>query len=218
MSLEPGWLWPYLCAALLLSYVAYLGQIAIHNCVHCTLFSYRPANRWFGVAIGSLLLVGFEGWRAAHLMHHGYCNQERDPHRVDRPLIPYLLTHYYRITRAVWSPRKHLTAIAPPLVVAAGIIGWQATLGHAARGVFWVTVFWFIPVVVSHLLVAHFNYITHVGLPPGRGRNTRDFTTGLWPVVNFFTFGFYRHAQHHLHPTAPVPPRVASVTEPAGNG
>lgn len=190
-------------------YLYYLGQIVIHNCVHASLFRSRPANRWVGTVLCSLHLVHFEGWRVAHLQHHKAPNTEFDPHRIDRPMIPYVLSHYFRIAKHVWQPRRFFAATLPPVILAIAISVWQWTAGHGLRGLRWVVLFWLIPMVVSHLLVAHFNYITHEGLPAGRGQDTRSFDRGLWRVVNRLTFNFYLHAEHHLKPTQPIPRPIA---------
>lgn len=190
-------------------YLYYLGQIVIHNCVHASLFRSRPANRWVGTVLCSLHLVHFEGWRVAHLQHHKAPNTESDPHRVDRPMLAYVLSHYFRIAKLVWQPKRYFAATLPPAILAIAIVVWQWTAGHGLRGLRWVVLFWLVPMVVSHLLVAHFNYITHEGLPAGRGQDTRSFNSGLWWLVNKLTFNFYLHAEHHLKPTQPVPRPIA---------
>ncbi len=139
------------------------------------------------------------------MKHHKYANGEGDPHRVDRPLLPYIVTHYFCIARAVWQPTRFFVSITPPIVLACAVIAWQESVGHAARGVAWVVQFWLVPMVVSHTLVAHFNYVTHVGLPPGRGRDTRTFSRGMCRLVNLLTFNFYLHAEHHLKPSKAIP-------------
>ncbi len=88
---------------LFLGYVYYLGQIAIHNCVHYTLFKKRKLNKIVGTVLCSIQLTHFEGWRAAHLMHHRFAQSERDPHRVDRYMLPYIVTHYFRVAPYVWE-------------------------------------------------------------------------------------------------------------------
>jgi fatty acid desaturase len=194
-----------LLLVLFLGYVYYLGQITIHNCVHYSLFRRKRWNRVVGLVLCSLNLTHFEGWRAAHLMHHRYTNTERDPHRIDRPLLPYLATHYYRIARWTWEPVRFFAAVLPPLLVAGAVIAWQAWAGDPLRGVRWVALYWFLPMLIGHTLVAHFNFITHAELPYGRGHDTRSFNEGIWRVVNFFTFNFYLHAEHHFRPGDPIP-------------
>jgi len=187
-------------------YLFFLGQIAIHNCAHNILF--LRSKRWnkiVGYLLCSMQLIHFEGWRAAHMLHHRYTNSVKDPHHVDRPLIPYILTHYYRIAKVVWDPKRFFSAISPPILIAITIIVWQVLSGYGTRGLVWVTQFWLIPTIFSHVLVAHFNYIGHVDLPPGRGKNTRSFKRGFWKVVNLFTFNFYHHAEHHLNPSEAIP-------------
>lgn len=186
-------------------YVCCLSHVAIHNCVHRTLTGHKDWDRRLGFFLAAVQLTHFEGWRSAHLMHHRFTNQEQDPHRVDRPLIPYLLTHYWRITRSVWNPAQHVRALLPPLAVAGAVVAWQAAVGEPGRGLLAVGVLWLAPVIIGHLWVAHFNYITHVGLPTQRGENTRDLTGGLWPLINRLTFNFYLHKQHHLRPSEPIP-------------
>lgn len=194
-----------LLIVLLLGYVYYLGQIAIHNCVHYTLFKRKRWNKIVGTILCTIQLTHFEGWRAAHMMHHRFTNSERDPHRVDRHLLPYLATHYYRIARAVWVPAKFIASIAPAVLVAAAVVVGFALSGDVLAGLRVVALYWFFPVVIAHTLVAHFNFITHAELPYGRGHDTRSFNTGIWRVINFFTFNFYLHAEHHFNPGEPIP-------------
>jgi fatty acid desaturase len=186
-------------------YIYYLGQIVIHNCVHASLFRRRSANRVVGTVLCALHLVHFEGWRVAHLQHHKAPNTPSDPHRVDRSMVAYMFTHYFRIARLVWEPRRYLAATLPVIALAVAVPVWQWMTGHGLRGLQWMAAFWLIPMIVSHLLVAHFNYITHEGMPAGRGQDTRSFRSGLWWIVNKLTFNFYLHAEHHLKPTQPIP-------------
>ena len=200
-------------------YLFYLGQIVIHNCAHNILF--RRSKRWnkiVGSVLCSMQLVDFEGWRGAHMLHHKYANSAKDPHHVDRPLIPYLLTHYYRIAKAIWTPKPFFIALSGviftlslPISIAIAMVTWQASTGYGLRGLVWITQFWLIPTIFSHILVAHFNYIGHVGLPSGRGRDTRSFKKGFWKIVNLFTFNFYLHAEHHLKPGEAIPTSDPSI-------
>ncbi len=190
---------------LFLGYVYYLGQIAIHNCVHYTLFKKREINKIVGTVLCSIQLTHFEGWRGAHLMHHRFTQSERDPHRVDRHMLPYIVSHYFRIAKYVWEPKRFFKAISPPIVIALAIVVWQAAIGEPLRGLMWVMLYWLIPVMISHALVAHFNFITHAELPYGRGHDTRSFNDGIWRVINALTFNFYLHAEHHLSPSIPIP-------------
>lgn len=188
------------------SYLFYLGQIAIHNCVHKTLFRHSKLwNQIVGHVLCSIQLMHFEGWRAAHLLHHRFTNTDKDPHHVDRPLLPYLLTHYYRIAKAVWNPTRFFRAVLPPILIAVVVVVWQTSIGDGLRGLRWVMQYWFIPTLISQVLVAHFNYIGHAGLPSGRGHDTRSFKQGLGRIVNRFTFNFYLHAEHHLSPGEAIP-------------
>jgi fatty acid desaturase len=197
----------------LVCYLYYLGQIAIHNCVHASMFRRRGLNRAVGTVLCSMQLVHFDGWRVAHMQHHRAPNTEIDPHRIDRPLLAYLLTHYFRIARVVWQPRRFYAATLPPTLLAIAIAVWQWRTGHGARGVWWCLLFWLVPTIVSHLLVAHFNYVTHEGLPAGRGQDTRSLSRGMWKVINLLTFNFYLHAEHHLKPTQPIPRPLALLPE-----
>ena len=196
-----------------MSYVYFMMHILIHMCVHGALFRTRTMNESVGGILCSLQLVHFEGWRIAHMMHHLHCNTDKDPHRVDRPMWVYVPSHYFRIARAVWEPRRYMYAVLPPTFLAAAVVIWQASVGNGALGLWLVLAFWFVPMAFAHFLVAHFNYITHVGLPPGRGENTRSFKGGLWKLVNLLTFNFYLHAEHHLRPGKTIPqpiPEAAS--------
>lgn len=192
-------------AVAVLCYLFFLGQIGIHNCVHNTLFRSPALNRRVGAVLASLHLVHFEGWKNAHLQHHRYANTPRDPHLVDRSLLAYVATHPFRIARAVWQPTRFFAAVAPPILIATAVVVWQAASGRPLRGLYWVALFWLVPLIVSHALVAHFNYVTHVDLPSGRGRDTRNLEGGLWRLANALTFNFYLHREHHLWPSVPIP-------------
>ena len=190
----------------LLCYLYYVSHsVVVHNCAHNSLFRRRWANRLVGNVICTIHMTYFEGWRVAHMLHHRFANTPHDPHHIDRPLIPYMFTHYFRIVKALGQPTRPLKAILPPIFVAIGIIIWQAVSGNALRGVAWVCFFWLIPVLFSHLAIAHFNYITHVGLPVGRGKDTHNLHRGIWRVINFFMFNLYLHAEHHMRPSEPIP-------------
>lgn len=123
---------------LFLGYVYYLGQIAIHNSMHDTLFKKKKFNKVAGMILCSTPLTHFDGWRAAHLMRHRFTQSERDLHRIDRHMLPYLVTHYFRIANDVWEPKRFFKVIAP--VIALAVIVWQAAVGKPLRGLKWVRI------------------------------------------------------------------------------
>ena len=82
---------------LLLGYVCYLGQLAIHNGVPYTLFKKKKLNKIAGMILCSTLLTHFEGGRAVHLMRHRFTQNEREPHWIERHMLPYIVTHYFRM-------------------------------------------------------------------------------------------------------------------------
>jgi fatty acid desaturase len=188
-----------------MSYLFFLGQIVIHNCVHGSACRTRNGNRLVGQVLASMQLANYEGWRAAHLLHHRYTNDARDPYRIEMPAVPYIVSQYFRHVREFWDGRKYIVAIAPPIGLACVVILWQAQVGQFSRGLVWVGCFWLLPTMLSHMLVAHFNYITHVGLPQGRGEDTRSFYRGAWRVINKLTLNFYLHREHHLSPGEAIP-------------
>jgi fatty acid desaturase len=202
----------YLCGIIIMSYLFFLGQIIIHNCVHGSAFRTRARNRIVGQVIASLQLANYEGWRVAHLLHHRYTNDKRDPYRIEMPAVPYIVSQYFRHVREFWDGRKYIAAIAPPIGFACLVILWHAQIGQCSRGLLWVGCFWLLPTMVSHMLVAHFNYITHVGLPQGRGEDTRSFDWGVWRVINKLTLNFYLHREHHLSPSEAIPTPNPLVT------
>lgn len=196
----------FVVGSLVTCYVYYVAHtVVLHNCAHYSLFRSRRMNALLGNIICSVQGMHFEGWRIAHMLHHRFANTERDPHCVDRPLIPYILTHYLRIAMMLGSPLRLLKSVGPTLLIVVGVIVWQASAGHWMRGLACVAAFWAVPVLFSQAMVAHFNYITHVGLSPGRGRDTRNLTHGIWPLINFFTFNLYLHLEHHLRPGKAIP-------------
>ena len=67
---------------------------------------------------------------------------------------------------------------------------------------------WLLPWAMGQILVADFNWRGHVGLPARQdiankdyvGQDTRSYYAGFWRVVNWATFGFYLHREHHVAP------------------
>lgn len=187
---------------LLLTYLCVVAQVVVHGCVHNSLFGRRKLwNRRVGTWLSWTQFQSFDGWRAAHMMHHRHTNTERDPHRVDRPLVPYLLTHYSRVARSVWTNwGDYLREVAPVpaiLLLAAAAI---AAAGGGALGLEWAFLYWFLPVTGGHMVVAWFNYWGHVNLPTDRLRHTRSRYDGAWAIGNLLTFNFFLHAEHHRKP------------------
>jgi len=87
-------------------------------------------------------------------------------------------------------------------VAAVGALAWLC-LGKV--GLLYPLVLWLCPWAIGQLLIADFNYRTHVGLGTAqdsgyRGADTRSFYGGLWRVVNAVTLGFYYHREHHVEP------------------
>ncbi len=82
---------------LFLGYVCYLGQLAIHNGVPYTLFKKKKLNKIVGTILCSIPLTYFDGCWAAHLMRHRFTQSEREPHRIERHMLPYIVTHYFRM-------------------------------------------------------------------------------------------------------------------------
>jgi fatty acid desaturase len=204
----------YTSSCVLMCYLYYVAHtVVVHNCSHNSMFRSKRMNTLVGHFLCRMQLMDFEGWRVAHMLHHRFSNTPKDPHYIDRPMIRYLLTHYIRIALLVSNPVGLAKTVTPLLLAAAAVITWQALVGHGARGGIWVAAFWAIPVLFSQIMVAHFNYITHVGLSPGRGKDTRNLTHGVWPLINWMTFNLYLHREHHLHPRHAIPQLSGSTTK-----
>lgn len=192
-----------------MTYVCLFAQVIIHCNVHNSLFSGSKVwNRRVGTVLCWTQLQSFMGYKVVHFRHHRYANTPRDPHYVDRPLLPYILTHYPRISQSYWLGWRVLWNELKwaPLCAAAFMLVCAAN-GLAREGVVWTLSYWLIPVIGGHVLLAHFNWWGHVNMDRGRGRDTRSGYRGIWRVINFFTLNFYLHAEHHLRPgqAAPIP-------------
>lgn len=96
-------------------------------------------------------------------------------------------------------------SVGPPLAIYSGLLIWGFSAGFGEQVVRYGLLYWLGPLFVSHMLMAHFNYATHVGLPEGRGQDTRSLNRGLMKLVNRLTFNFYYHEEHHLAPGYAVP-------------
>lgn len=192
---------------LLACYATFLAHIVVHMCAHRSLGRHAGFNRLVGNLLSTVHLMNFSGWHAAHMLHHRYTNTERDPHRVDCSLPKYLLLHYIKISKPVWDMRRFLFSVGPPLAVWLSILAYGVSQGRGLEFLQASLLYWLIPVAVSHMLMAHFNYVTHVGKPIGRGQDTRSLDRGLMKVVNLLTFNFYLHEEHHLAPGHAIPRR-----------
>lgn len=84
------------------------------------------------------------------------------------------------------------------MALCAGFGGWAGVEGYFAC--------WIVPWMIGQVLVADFNWRGHVGLPERQvgetyeGRDTRSYYDGIWKLINWATFGFYVHREHHLDP------------------
>lgn len=190
---------------LVATYIWYLAHIVVHMCAHRSLGRNPRVNWLVGNILSSLHLMVFSGWRAAHVLHHRFANTEKDPHRVDCSLPIYLLTHYYKLSKRVWDAKSFWLSVGPPLAAYAALLIWGYSAGVGDQVLRYGLLYWIGPVLASHTLMAHFNYVTHVGLPVGRGHDTRSFRRGLMRVVNLLTFNFYLHEEHHLAPGYAIP-------------
>jgi fatty acid desaturase len=66
-------------------------QIAglLHDAGHRTIFKSTVMNDVVGYVCGSLLAMGYSGWKLKHNMHHSHPNQEEEDPDLDLPLLSF---------------------------------------------------------------------------------------------------------------------------------
>lgn len=215
----------------LCGYLFFLSHIVIHACSHRALSGRAAIDRLVGNMLCVPNFHSFEGWAGLHYLHHRYTNDPaRDPAYVlpGERWLHYAVTALIRMARHTARPeyRRMIASQRGQKVGAPGRAAWlrdcwaQVTglgalllvLGLAfvlggAAGLRCPILFWIIPWVIGQALMADFNWRTHVDLPVHQGpepyaaQDTRSYREGVWKLFNAVTFGFYRHAEHHINPS-----------------
>ena len=75
-ALEP---WAPLAAVPLIGLSMYRLTLAMHDCIHGTLFRSARANRVCGIVMGALSGIEFHAFARLHWMHHRTAGQHDDP-------------------------------------------------------------------------------------------------------------------------------------------
>jgi fatty acid desaturase len=191
----------------------------LHNASHDNI---KP--RWLNRAIGEILgvaqLVGFPDWTIIHVVHHSFPDDPiKDPHPpleknywgfmlgMRESILKVFVTEYFRL----WGQsEKSMTMIRRFGLVSrieqfCKVMLFWLILSHPVFSYF------FVPSIVFKMLhYAWFNYITH-RTKPGIDHRVENLNFGLYKLVNFITFGFYFHGNHHINPKIFDPRRLEKM-------
>jgi fatty acid desaturase len=215
--------------------------IGFHEATHGLLRDSRTLNEIDGLIIGTLSLMSFSLYRAAHQLHHAYLASERD-----EELWPFNITtmpRWWRVMAAILELTMGIF-FTPFLFVRTFLRAGSPIRNQKLRRRIWVefagtAVFWIVGLsligyfhlwtyflwlhVVPAWLAANMQsvrkYIEHVGLLGSTvNSSTRSVVTGGWmsTFINFTLLHEPYHGVHHWRSGLAHPelPRHAAALEP----
>jgi fatty acid desaturase len=195
----------------------------LHECIHRTAFKSRFLNDGFGLAIGILLLLPREYFRAFHFAHHRHTQDPANdpelvtpkPHSLREWMLTVSGALYWRHQAiGLWrhamgiadeaflrddAAREKIIVEARLMMViyvalAAASIAWQSA------ALLW---YWILPVVLGQPFLRLYLLAEHTLCPlvPNMLKNSR--TTLSNEFVRFFAWNMPYHAEHHVYPGVP---------------
>ncbi len=215
----------------------------LHECIHRTAFRSRKLNEAVATAVGFLLLLPANYFRAFHFAHHRYTNDpEKDPELLTAkpasaqqyvwamcglasywwPQIRTILLHARgRVDEAFIPESDHKKII---LEARLHLIAYGTVFGISiASETIIFLMYWVVPVMLGMVALRLFLLAEHAGceLSDNMLKNTR--TTLTNPAVNLLTWNMPYHCEHHVFPAVPfhqlpalhqhLKPRLAVVSD-----
>ena len=234
--------WLAIPLVLVSSHLMHSMLIGFHEASHGLLRKSRLLNEIDGIIIGTLSLMSFSLYRAAHQLHHAYLASERDEElwpfvHPDMPRGRRVLAAILELTMGLFfTPflfvRTFLRAGSPirnnklrrriwiEFAVAGAV--WTGILTATAIFHAWPYFLWLhvIPAWLAANMQSLRKYVEHVGLTGSTvNSSTRSIVAEGW-IANFVTFTLLHepyHGVHHWRSGLPHPelPSHAEALEPA---
>ena len=226
------------------SHLMHAMLIGFHEATHGLLRKSRVLNEIDGIIIGTLSLMSFSLYRAAHQLHHAYLASERDEELW--PFVHPEMPRWARVGAAIleltmglfFTPflfiRTFLRAGSPIrnkklrrriwLEFAATAVVWTAILTAIAIFDAWKYFLWLhvMPAWLAANMQSLRKYVEHVGLTGSTvNSSTRSIVAEGW-VATFLNFTLLHepyHGVHHWRSGLPHPelPRHAAALEPSAD-
>ena len=233
--------WLAVPLALISSHLMHGMLIGFHEATHGLLRKSRVLNEIDGMIIGTLSLMSFSLYRAAHQLHHAYLASERDEElwpfvhpRVSRRarvlaavleltmgilFTPFLFLRTFLRKGSPIRNRKLRRRIWTELAVMA--VFWATILTTVATFGLWKYFLWLhlIPGWLAANMQSLRKYVEHVGLTGSTvNSSTRSIVAEGW-FAKFVTFTLLHepyHGVHHWRSGLPHPelPQHAAVLDP----
>ncbi len=226
------------------SHLMHAMLIGFHEATHGLLRKSRILNEIDGIIIGTLSLMSFSLYRAAHQLHHAYLASERDEELW--PFVHPEMPRWARVGTAVleltmglfFTPflfiRTFLRKDSPIrnrklrrriwIEFAAAAVVWTAILTAIAIFDAWKYFLWLhvMPAWLAANMQSLRKYVEHVGLTGSTvNSSTRSIVAEGW-VATFLNFTLLHepyHGVHHWRSGLPHPelPRHADALEPSAD-
>lgn len=187
-------------------------SLTVSSLIHCASHrSIRPEflNTFTGELAGLFQLSGFADWKIVHVFHHQFSDHpDKDPHAPGRlGFWKYTRGMRQQINGILLRHYKEIHGLGPREVQSLNKYKLYATLSNVQKVVFWALIlgpklfliFWVPSVLAKMLIFSWLNWRSHNGVYKGESIQNR--TQGIYPILNFFSFGLFYHGNHHLHPT-----------------
>jgi fatty acid desaturase len=219
LSFGTVWLWP----AMLVHGVVLIFLFApLHETIHRTAFHSRALNDVAAFAIGVLIVLPREYFRAFHFAHHRFTQESNDPElTIRKPAragqflwyisgAPYWIAGFrglivraggtlsepiYATDRVRYSVVREARWVLAIYAVALGLsVAAQSTI------LLW---YWVIPALLGQPMLRLYLLAEHSGCPrsPDMLENSR--TTYTNALVRFLAWNMPFHAEHHAWPSIP---------------
>lgn len=198
--------------------VSVATSLTASSLIHCASHrSIRPEflNTLTGELVGLFQLSGFADWRIVHVYHHQFSDQpDKDPHAPGRlGFWEYTRGMRQQISGVLIKHYKEIHSLGPKELRSLGRYKTYATVSNLLKVSFWAVVlgpklfllFWSPSVLAKMLIFSWLNWRSHNGVYKGEAIQNR--TNGIYPILNFFSFGLFYHGNHHLNPTRFNPSR-----------
>ncbi|MEP6671514.1 MAG: fatty acid desaturase [Chthoniobacter sp.] len=237
-----GWYWVAVPLVLVTSHLMHGMLIGFHEATHGLLRKSRILNEIDGLIIGTLSIMSFSLYRAAHQLHHAYLASERDDELW--PFIHPTMPRWWRVSAAILELTMGLF-FTPFLFIrtflregspirnkklrrriwtefAATAFVWAVVLSVIGNFHLWLYFVWLhlAPAWLAANMQSVRKYVEHVGLTGSTvNSSTRSIVTDGWMAtfLNFTLLHEPYHGVHHWRSGLPHPelPRHAAALEPS---
>lgn len=219
LGLGTIWLWP---AMLVHGIVLVFLFAPLHETIHRTAFNSRALNDAVAFAIGVLLVLPREYFRAFHFAHHRFTQEAVDPElATPKPASP--LQFFWCVSGLpFWIAgvrglvQRAAGVLSEPIyatdrvrrsvihearwVLAIYAVALAASIAAGSALLLW---YWIIPALLGQPVLRLYLMAEHSGCPRSRDMLENSRTTYTNALVRFLAWNMPFHAEHHAWPSIP---------------